>query len=374
MKSWFFGVTLAVLLVGGTAFNGLIYQDTQGKMAAEQQKVDNLAKDLQSVTSNYSTLQNYIGSVEGSLDSLESSLGDLSRNISTLGSGITGLNNKVTAIEATTTGLGGDLNGLKSSVTGLNASISSINNNLTGIQGNVANLQGNVTNLQGNVSSLQNSLTDIKGSINDLEANGVTVAEVAAKLEASVVKVVCNVGNGLSGGSGVIVRSNGYVLTNYHVVQGATAVTVTLNTGEVFRATVAGLSAARDLAVLKLDTTRKNFSAAVLGTSASCCVGEAVIAMGFPLLFDPEMAGQASFTLGIVSAKRTFSGFAWLQTDASINRGNSGGPLVNMKGEVIGINTLRVFEDDDGYPIDNIGFAIPIDDAKAIIVSAAGAE
>jgi S1-C subfamily serine protease len=275
-------------------------------------------------------------------------------------------------LESSATALGGDISGLKSSFSGINSSISTINGAIGSIQGNVTNLQNSITGLQFNVTNLQVNLNDLKGSVSDLKASQVTVAEVVAKLEPSVVKVVCTTSSGYSGGSGVIVRTDGYVLTNYHLIQGAQVITVTTSTGEVFHATVAGLSSARDLAVLKVDTARKDFQAANLGNSAACSIGETAIAMGYPLLFDPEMAGQASFTVGIISAKRTFAGFTWIQTDASINRGNSGGPLVNMKGEVIGINTLKVFEDDDGYPIDNIGFAVPIDDAKVLINNAAG--
>ncbi len=359
MKSWFLGIALAVVLTGGTVFNGLVYQDTQGKLAVEQQKVSALTQDLHSVTSSLSGLQGTLNSLEGSLDSLEGSLGKLGQDVSGLGSGISGLNSKVGLLEAASSGLGSDITGLKSSIASVNNSINSINGSISGIQSNVTSIQSNVSSLQGSVAELQ--------------AGGTTVADVVARLETSVVKIVCVLPGGYSGGSGVIVRANGYVLTNYHVIEGSSSITVTLKGGETFYATVAAANAARDLAVLKLDSTRKDFPAAAMGSSANCGVGEEVIAMGFPLLFDPEMNGQASFTRGIISAKRYFMGYNWLQTDASINRGNSGGPLVNMKGEVIGINTLRVFEDEDGYPIDNIGFSIPIDDAKTLITSVAGA-
>ncbi len=360
MKNWFLGTTLVIFLIGGTLFSSLIYQDTQGKLNAAQQKVDALTADLRSVNSSLNNLQSSLGALQSSLSGLEGSLGQLGDNVTSLGNGVSGLNTKVGALESSASGLGTDVTSLKSSITGIKSSIDSITGNINGIQSNMANLSGNVNNLQG-------SITALKSDLNDLEASQVTVADVAAKLEPSVVKVVGVVTGGMTGGSGVIIKSNGYVLTNYHVILSATTITVTVNSGETFRATIASSNPARDLAVLKLDTTKTDFKAATLGTSANCNVGEAVIAMGFPLLFDPEMAGQASFTLGILSAKRSFNGFAWLQTDASINRGNSGGPLVNMKGEVIGINTSRVFEDSEGYPIDNIGFAIPIDDAKPII-------
>ena len=372
MKSWLLGLTLVIVLAGGTLFNGLVYEDTQGKLAAAQNKINALTTDLSTVNGSLNGLQGSLSSVQGSLSvmggslgTLENSLGELNKNVATLGNSILGLNSKVSSLENSASGLGSDIKDLKSNVSGISASLNSVT-------ANVDSIQNNVTNLQGNIVSLQGSVSELTGNLNEIEDNQVTMADVATKLEASVVKVIGTVTGGMSGGSGVIVRQNGYVLTNYHVIQDATAITVTISTGEFFRATVATSNPARDLAVLKMDTAKGDFKAATLGTSATCSIGEAVIAIGYPLLFYPELAGPASYTSGILSAKRNFDGFAWLQTDASINRGNSGGPLVNMKGEVIGINTLRVFEDDDGYPIDNIGFAIPIDDAKQLITTATG--
>ncbi len=358
MKNWVLGVVMAIVLIASAAFSGLLYLDLQGKLDVEQQKVAALNQDINSISTGLSGLQGSLDSLESSLGDLGDSLSELGDNVSSVNSGISALGGKVSSLEATAAGLSGDISSLQSSVSGLNNDITSINNSISGIQSDVSGLQGDVSDLQSSVTGLQ--------------ASSQAMADVAAALEPSVVKVVCLVDGGYSGGTGGMVRQNGYVLTNYHVVDGALAITVTLSTGEIFSASIAASDAGRDLAVLKLNTTRLDFKAATLGSSAATEVGEQVIAMGYPLLFYPEMAGEATFTSGIISAKRTFDGYNWLQTDAAINRGNSGGPLVNLKGEVIGINTLRVFTDDDGYPIDNIGFAIPIDEAKALIASAAG--
>ncbi len=358
MKNWPLVIILVVVLVGSTAFTGLIYQDTQGKLAAEQQKVTTLTDDLHSVSSSLSGLQNSLSSLEDSLDTLQGSLSVLGQNVAGLDSGISGLNSKVSSLEGAASGLGGDIDSLKSSVSGLNNSVNAINNNLSAIQGDVTGLQGSLSSLQGNVTELQ--------------SGNEAVADLVATLKPSVVKVFSTFSDGYGGGSGVIVHADGYVLTNYHVVEDAKSILVFLDSGEGLSATMVASNAARDLAVLKIASTRRDFPAATLGSSAECRLGEQVITMGYPLPFDETMQGQASFTLGIISAKRFFMGYNWLQTDAAINHGNSGGPLVNMAGEVIGINTLRLFIEEDGAPIDNIGFAIPIDDAKNLIASAVG--
>jgi len=158
-------------------------------------------------------------------------------------------------------------------------------------------------------------------------------------------------------GSGVIVDKNGYILTNNHVVEKATKITVKfMNDPEEYPATVIGTDADTDLAVIHVD--RKNLPAAKIGNSDALQVGDWSIAIGSPFGF------QATVTAGIVSAlgrdipgdsKSSFQHF--IQTDAAINPGNSGGPLANIKGEVIGINTM-IASRSGGYQ--GIGFAMPI--------------
>ena len=114
----------------------------------------------------------------------------------------------------------------------------------------------------------------------------------------------------------------------------------------------------------------EDFPAITMGSSADIKTGEEVVALGFPL--GSRLPGPATVTRGIVSAVRTYSGYKYLQMDASINPGNSGGALVNMKGELIGINSA-VLLGSDGTAAENLGLAIPIDEAKALITSAAGA-
>ncbi len=159
-------------------------------------------------------------------------------------------------------------------------------------------------------------------------------------------------------GSGVIVRDDGYILTNSHVVRGATKIKVTTSDKKTYDGKVVGADSFSDLAVVKIEAN--NLTAAKLGTSDKIRPGEFVVAIGSPLGFDHTV------TFGIISAVgRTITdvnngNVNFIQTDAAINPGNSGGPLLNLRGEVIGINTAIQAN------AQNIGFAIPIDVAKSV--------
>jgi Do/DeqQ family serine protease len=161
-----------------------------------------------------------------------------------------------------------------------------------------------------------------------------------------------------SGGSGVIVDKEGYILTNNHVVEEADKVRVKLNDGREFIATVKGQDTRTDLAVLHIKA--KDLPVADLGDSDKLEVGEWAIAIGSPFGLEHTV------TVGVISAKGrsglgtgTYEDF--IQTDASINPGNSGGPLINIDGEVIGVNAMII------QPGTGIGFAIPINMAKQIL-------
>tara|TARA_B110000014_G_C20125398_1_gene599001 strand:- start:3712 stop:4932 length:1221 start_codon:yes stop_codon:yes gene_type:complete len=163
-------------------------------------------------------------------------------------------------------------------------------------------------------------------------------------------------------GSGIIIDKVGNILTNNHVVEGADLVTVTLNDGRSYPATLVGSDNITDLAVIKISAAK--LTPAKFGRSADLEVGEDVIAVGHAL----GLKGGPTVSKGVVSAlERTIQTDAQkamvdlIQTDASINPGNSGGPLANSKGEVIGINTA-IIDDSNG-----IGFAINIDDAHVVV-------
>ncbi len=159
------------------------------------------------------------------------------------------------------------------------------------------------------------------------------------------------------GGSGVVLTADGAILTNNHVVENATRITVALQDGRHFPAKVVGVDPATDLAVLRIDA--KGLTSARFGDSDAAQVGQWMVAIGSPFGLD------YSVTTGVLSAKGR-GGFGanavedYLQTDASINPGNSGGPLVNLQGEVLGINTMII-----GHA-SGIGFAIPSNLARRV--------
>lgn len=173
-------------------------------------------------------------------------------------------------------------------------------------------------------------------------------------------------GYGESLGSGFVISADGYAVTNYHVIEGATQVTVTLHSGDVLEAQVVGYESTNDIALLKVDGEDLPF--VTLGSSDKLAVGDMVAAIGNPL---GELT--STLTVGYVSAKDRIvntdgSVINMLQTDAAINSGNSGGPLFNMNGEVVGITTAKYSgSSESGASIEGLGFAIPVDDVAGIL-------
>ena len=205
-------------------------------------------------------------------------------------------------------------------------------------------------------------------------------AEVYASTVNSVVSINCSSTStnifgqsteSASSGSGFIITSDGYIVTNHHVISGASKISVTLHNGDTYDATVIGSDSDYDVAVLKVDA--KDLTPVTLGDSTNVNVGDTVLAVGNPL-------GELTFSLtsGMVSALNrevTFSNglrMSLIQTDAAINSGNSGGALFNMYGEVVGITNAKYGSSSSSSgtaSIDNIGFAIPIDDVRSIVES-----
>jgi serine protease Do len=204
------------------------------------------------------------------------------------------------------------------------------------------------------------------------------VVDVAAKVSPAVVTITSSSVNTRFGpfsvpatgvGSGFIFDSNGYILTNWHVVEGNGTLTVTLKDGRDLAARVVASDPEKDLAVVKVDAT--NLPTAQIGSSSNLQVGQLVVAIGSPLgtFTDSVTSGilsgtgrEITVTDPLTRQQRTVSNL--LQTDAAINEGNSGGPLLDATGRVIGINSAAAAS------AQGIGFAIPIDDAQAIIAKA----
>lgn len=170
-------------------------------------------------------------------------------------------------------------------------------------------------------------------------------------------------------GSGFVIRDNGYIVTNNHVVDNAQDIKVTLPDKSSFKAKVVGTDPATDLAVLKIDTDKK-LSTVEFGNSGAMKVGDWVIAIGNPF---PSLGLDRTVTVGVVSGKgRSQLSFGdetpiyqdYIQTDASINPGNSGGPLLNLQGKVVGVNSA--IASPSGGSV-GIGFAIPSDLAKEVV-------
>lgn len=164
-------------------------------------------------------------------------------------------------------------------------------------------------------------------------------------------------------GSGVIVTSDGYLVTNNHVIEGANKITVTLKSGDSYEATLVGTDSTSDVALLKIEA--KDLQPAVMGDSDSLKVGEKAVAIGNPL---GELGGTV--TDGIISAldrEITLDGDTMnlLQTNAAINPGNSGGGLFNEYGELVGIIVAK----SSGTGVEGLGFAIPINDVKSVVDS-----
>ena len=215
--------------------------------------------------------------------------------------------------------------------------------------------------------------------INEIETGKLmTAAEVYAKNVNSTVGIQTSITStnlwgqqttSAASGSGFILTADGYIVTNYHVIQNANSVTVSTYGGASYNAKIVGYDESNDLAVLKIEAT--GLSPVVLGSSEKLNVGDTVLAIGNPL-------GELTFSLttGVVSALNrevTFSGgtvMDLLQTDCAINSGNSGGALFNLYGEVVGITNAKYSgSSSSGASIDNIAFAIPIDSVRAIVES-----
>ena len=223
--------------------------------------------------------------------------------------------------------------------------------------------------------SRENTVLDVK---NIDTSKQLTAAEVYAQNVNSTVGITTSINStnfwgytttAAASGSGFIISEDGYIITNYHVIEGASSIKVTTYSGDSYDATVVGYDESNDIAVLKVNAT--GLSPAVIGDSDNMNVGDSVVAIGNPL-------GELTFSLtsGAVSALNrevTLSNgvtMDLIQTDCAINSGNSGGALFNMYGEVVGITNAKYSSSSNSEAsIDNIGFAIPMNRVYDIVKS-----
>ena len=217
-----------------------------------------------------------------------------------------------------------------------------------------AEYQKKISTLSDSINALENKSSAefdlLKSQIKDINIQSADFSAIVDDVLQGVVSVSTDLGQG----SGAIITSNGYIVTNYHVIEDATIIRVLTYDKGTYTATLIGSDTTKDISVLKISGSFKNLD---FSDSASVKIGEKVIALGNP-------AGL-SFTVteGIVSAFRTSGGIKYIQTDVPINPGNSGGPLVSKEGKIIGINNMKV----RGF--EGLGFAIESNTVKSAVNS-----
>ena len=231
-----------------------------------------------------------------------------------------------------------------------------------------------VQDLQEQIQELSKEANTPSGILS-ADGSGMTPAQLYASNVNSVVAISTTVqsttpfgtSEGKSSGSGFILSEDGYVVTNFHVVENSSAIEVITHDGTEYAAKLVGKDSNNDLAVLKVEAS--GLPAATLGSSTDLVIGDMVVAIGNPLgeLSSTQTVGYVSGIDREVSTD-SLTTISMIQTDAAINPGNSGGPLFNMKGEVIGITTAKYSgTTGSGATIEGIGFAIPIDDVIPLI-------
>ena len=199
------------------------------------------------------------------------------------------------------------------------------------------------------------------------EESALSLQQIYAKVNPSTASISCVKQNGTGTGTGIVMSADGYVITNYHVIDDAQRIYVLVEDREPFVATLVGGDETTDIAVLKVEAV--DLVPAEFGNSDALRVGDMVVAIGDPL--GTELRG--TMTDGIVSAINrdlNLSGrqMTLIQTNAALNSGNSGGPLINCYGQVIGINTMKMSNySSTSATVEGLGFAIPITSAKPII-------
>ena len=233
-----------------------------------------------------------------------------------------------------------DLNTVKKQIVTLNSSLSSLNETFTTLS--------EVTPSP----AVQTTSTTVN-----------TMVNLVPQIEPVIVRIDVNGVGFKAAGSGIIIRKDGYIITNHHVINSAESITATLKNGQKYPATVDSSDADIDLAIIKLTGGPSNLPTVVLGSITDAVIGVNVVAGGFPL--GNELPGPASFTRGIVSAIRNIDGQKFVQTDVEINPGSSGGGLFILNANLIGITSGAVLP--PGEDVEGLGLAIPIDTIQTYI-------
>lgn len=236
-------------------------------------------------------------------------------------------------------------------------------------EGQTGSLQVDVTEPTGASAgdSPRVKLADTPAAVANVpQEGGLSLQEIYEKAAPSVVSVTAATDSGTQSGSGVLLSADGYLITNCHVVEGGTSLSVTLYDGRELTACLVGADSVSDLAVLKIEAT--GLTPAEFGSSDNAKVGDSVAVIGSPL--GKELPG--TLTNGIISAinRNVVIGgntMSLMQTNAALNSGNSGGPLLNCYGQVIGIVTAKIGDAASTAGTEGLGFAIPMSSAQEIV-------
>jgi S1-C subfamily serine protease len=215
--------------------------------------------------------------------------------------------------------------------------------------------------------------TQVASALPAVSATGLGVQEIYRRSAPAVVQVTTTHGGGRSGadgaqalGSGFVIDKSGHIVTNYHVVEGADSIEVSFSNKDTLEATVVGSDPSTDLAVLDVDAGARALAPLALADSDAVRVGDPVVAIGNPFGLERTVtAGIVSALQREVSAPNGYTIDHVIQTDAPINQGNSGGPLIDANGEVVGVNS-QILTGGGGGNV-GIGFAVPSDTVKAVV-------
>ncbi|MFA5628970.1 MAG: trypsin-like peptidase domain-containing protein [Dehalococcoidales bacterium] len=343
-------IVLLFILTAGIVANGVFYYQMHNNFNTANTQIE--------------ALNGNVASLNGSVSVIEGNLSGVSNNVSAISGSVSNLNNTMSSLESDMSGIQNDVSGVQGQLSGVNSDLSVIKGDINGLNSDYASLQDNFAGVEDSVAGISADVDGLKDRIDSAEANIVDWAKIAADIEPSMVILTAN---GYTG-SGVIITADGWIVTARHVVEDANVndLDITLTNGTKYVCDAINLYNNIDIALVKIKSIKKDFRFAAIGSSADLEVGEQVMAVGNAL----ALGNPLSHSVGIVSAFRTAisDGNDYIQTDTTINGGNSGGPLVNAKGEVVGIVSWKYvgYRDDDGYFFDQIfegmGFAVPIDE------------
>ena len=371
MNKWVNIALVSVLLVVSIV-NGVLYFQQSAKLNDTISQLDQLEGTVSGYGADISGLQGNVSTLEGGFAGLQNDLTILDDSFAGLQTDVANLDSGVTALQGSLLTLDGNFSALQGDFSLLEGDFSTLEVGVSALEGDFSILSSNFSGIESSVSTLESGVAALGEDVSALEAYDQAVINVAAMLEPSTVMLIADLGGGMFGaGSGVIVSSDGWVLTNWHVLFGAQDILVVFSDGTVYDGVMPHTEHDFfDLAMVKIDSNQNDFIPATLGSSDNVTVGEAVLAIGFPQSFTLDI--PLTVSQGIVSATRIafFDGMEYIQTDAATNPGNSGGPLVNLKGEVIGLNNWKFYLGMVGGErvfAEGLNFALPIDYAKSFI-------